>query len=85
MIAFCSEYKHSPESFDLRGGALTSVTRRLKFSAHTEVKNSADHVDILGSSPLNAAILKIAAGRGDLVTDQIQSDILKYTAKMDWD
>ncbi|CAD6570996.1 MAG: hypothetical protein TREMPRED_000090, partial [Tremellales sp. Tagirdzhanova-0007] len=62
------EYKHSPESFDLRGGALT-----------------ADHVDILGSLPLNSAILKIAAGRGDLVTDQIGSQILAFVDKMDWD
>jgi len=45
----------------------------------------ADHVDILGSSPLNAAILKIAAGRGDLVQDQIQSGILDYVEKMDWE
>ena len=33
------EYKHQPDSFDLRGGPLT-----------------ADHVDILGSSPLNATL-----------------------------
>ena len=45
----------------------------------------ADHVDILGSSPLNTAILKIAAGRGDLVTDQIGSQILEFVDKMDWD
>jgi phospholipid:diacylglycerol acyltransferase len=42
-------------------------------------------VDILGASPLNAAILKIAAGRGDLVTQQIGSEILAYTEKMNWD
>ncbi|KAK8864610.1 hypothetical protein IAR55_001860 [Kwoniella newhampshirensis] len=46
---------------------------------------TADHVDILGATPLNAAILKIAAGRGDLVTQQIGSQIFQYTAKMDWD
>ncbi|OCF30537.1 phospholipid:diacylglycerol acyltransferase [Kwoniella heveanensis BCC8398] len=62
------EYKHSPESLDLRGGAQT-----------------ADHVDILGATPLNAAILKIAAGRGDLVTQQIGSDIFEYVKKMQWD
>jgi phospholipid:diacylglycerol acyltransferase len=45
----------------------------------------ADHVDILGASPLNAAILKIAAGRGDLVKQQIGSDILDYVEKMKWD
>jgi phospholipid:diacylglycerol acyltransferase len=56
-----------PESFDLRGGALT-----------------ADHVDILGSSPLNAALLKIAAGRGDLVEEHIGSRIQEYVEKIDW-
>ena len=45
---------------------------------------SADHVDILGASPLNSAILKVAAGRGDLVEDQIESGILDYVEKMDW-
>ncbi|TXT12886.1 hypothetical protein VHUM_01287 [Vanrija humicola] len=62
------EYKHQPESYDLRGGPLTS-----------------DHVDILGSTPLNAAILKIAAGRGDLVTEQIGSKIEEYVERMEWD
>ncbi|KIR59655.1 phospholipid:diacylglycerol acyltransferase [Cryptococcus bacillisporus CA1873] len=46
---------------------------------------TADHVDILGASPLNSAILKIAGGRGDLVTEQIGSKILEYTERMDWD
>jgi phospholipid:diacylglycerol acyltransferase len=47
--------------------------------------NRADHVDILGATPLNEAIVKIAAGRGDLVTDQIDSGILEYVEKMKWD
>ncbi|KAL7421935.1 phospholipid:diacylglycerol acyltransferase [Cryptotrichosporon argae] len=62
------EYRHMPDSLDLRGGALT-----------------ADHVDILGSEPLNAAILKVAAGRHDLVNDRIESGIMDYVAKMSWD
>lgn len=45
----------------------------------------ADHVDILGSSPLNEAILKIAAGRGDLVEEKIESGILDYVKRMNWD
>lgn len=45
----------------------------------------ADHVDILGSTPLNAAILKIAAGRYDLVPQKIGSRILEYVEKMRWD
>jgi hypothetical protein len=54
-------------------------------TVNTRLMYRADHVDILGSSPLNAAILKIAAGRGDLVQNQIRSDILEYVEKMDWD
>jgi hypothetical protein len=46
---------------------------------------SADHVDILGATPLNEAILKIAAGRGDLVKDKIESGILEYVEKMNWE
>lgn len=48
-------------------------------------RNRADHVDILGATPLNEAILKIAAGRGDLVEDKIESGILEYVEKMKWD
>ncbi|KAK4688097.1 hypothetical protein P7C73_g2023, partial [Tremellales sp. Uapishka_1] len=46
---------------------------------------TADHVDILGASHLNAAILKIAAGRGDLVTEKIESNITQFVTKMEWD
>lgn len=46
---------------------------------------TADHVDILGSSPLNAAVVKIAGGRGDLVEQQIGSKIEEYVEKMQWD
>ena len=42
-------------------------------------------VDILGSSELNEAILNIAAGRDDLVQDQIISKIEKYASKIKWD
>jgi phospholipid:diacylglycerol acyltransferase len=46
---------------------------------------TADHVDILGSSPLNAALVKIAAGRGDLVEEQYGSKIKDYVEKIDWE
>jgi phospholipid:diacylglycerol acyltransferase len=42
-------------------------------------------VDILGSSPLNAALLKIAAGRGDLVEEQLGSKVVEYAERMRWD
>lgn len=52
----------------------------LRGGAHTS-----DHVDILGSSPLNAMILKIVAGRGELVHQHIGSKIMEYVGKMRWD
>jgi phospholipid:diacylglycerol acyltransferase len=46
---------------------------------------TADHVDILGSAPLNDALLKIAGGRGDLVKPHIGSEIERYVDRMKWD
>ncbi|KAK3904796.1 Phospholipid:diacylglycerol acyltransferase [Staphylotrichum tortipilum] len=40
--------------------------------------NTADHVDILGRQNLNEFILKIAAGRGDIIEDHIVSNIRQY-------
>lgn len=42
---------------------------------------TADHVDILGRQNLNEYILKIAAGRGDLIKEYIVSNIREYAAK----
>ena len=53
--------------------------------ANADQSCRADHVDILGATPLNEAILKIASGRGDLVKDKIESGILDYVEKMQWD
>ncbi|GAA6061346.1 hypothetical protein JCM10212_004827 [Sporobolomyces blumeae] len=46
---------------------------------------TADHVDILGSSELNDAILEVVAGRGDNVKEQYHSDIREYAKKIRWD
>ncbi len=87
------EIKHDPVAFDPRGGPTTAdhvssaaslaVPRlsppMLTFSVHLA------QVDILGSSELNEAILNIAAGRDDLVKDQIISEIGKYASKIKWD
>ncbi|KAK2612124.1 phospholipid:diacylglycerol acyltransferase [Conoideocrella luteorostrata] len=43
---------------------------------------TADHVDILGRQNLNELILRIAAGRGDTITDYIISNIREYAAKV---
>lgn len=47
--------------------------------------NTGDHVDILGSTPLNQIILKIAAGHGDDVQDHIVSNIKQISERIDWD
>ncbi|RDA93400.1 hypothetical protein CP533_2001 [Ophiocordyceps camponoti-saundersi (nom. inval.)] len=44
--------------------------------------NTADHVDILGRQNLNELVLRVAAGKGDTITDYIVSDIREYAAKV---
>lgn len=44
---------------------------------------AADHVDILGRSSLNDLILKVAGGKGDLVEEKIESNILEYANKVE--
>ncbi len=43
---------------------------------------TADHVDILGRQTLNELILRIAAGRGDTITDFVVSSIREYAEKV---
>ncbi|KHO01083.1 Lecithin:cholesterol/phospholipid:diacylglycerol acyltransferase [Metarhizium album ARSEF 1941] len=43
---------------------------------------TADHVDILGRQNLNELILRIAAGRGDTITDYVVSNIREYADKV---
>lgn len=45
--------------------------------------NTGDHVDILGRTSLNELILKIAAGRGGEVGDEVVSDIMDYANKVE--
>ncbi|KAK1251390.1 hypothetical protein MKX07_006869 [Trichoderma sp. CBMAI-0711] len=44
--------------------------------------NTADHVDILGRQTLNELILRVAAGRGETITDYVVSDIKAYADKV---
>ncbi|KAF4589341.1 Phospholipid:diacylglycerol acyltransferase [Ophiocordyceps camponoti-floridani] len=44
--------------------------------------NTADHVDILGRQNLNELVLRVAAGKGDTITDYIISNIREYAAKV---
>jgi phospholipid:diacylglycerol acyltransferase len=44
---------------------------------------TADHVDILGRPELSELILRIAAGHGDEIPEQILSDILMYSKRID--
>ncbi|KAG5948745.1 hypothetical protein E4U53_006162 [Claviceps sorghi] len=43
---------------------------------------TADHVDILGRENLNELILRVAAGRGDTISDYVVSNIREYAAKV---
>ncbi|KAH0493285.1 hypothetical protein TgHK011_008197 [Trichoderma gracile] len=44
--------------------------------------NTADHVDILGRQTLNELILRVAAGKGETITDYVVSDIKAYADKV---
>lgn len=44
--------------------------------------NTGDHVDILGRQSLNDLILRIAAGRGDDVGENVASDIKTYADRV---
>lgn len=44
--------------------------------------NTADHVDILGRSTLNELVLRVAAGKGDTIVDNVVSNITKYAEKV---
>lgn len=86
------EIQHDPVAFDPRGGPTTAdhvshirSEPATQSSARLTWLSWRAQVDILGSSELNEAILNIAAGRDDLVGDQVISDIRKYAAKIKWD
>ncbi|KAF9650657.1 phospholipid diacylglycerol acyltransferase [Thelephora ganbajun] len=46
---------------------------------------TADHVDILGSTPLSEVILKVATGAADEVQENFTSDIRRYAERIQWD
>jgi phospholipid:diacylglycerol acyltransferase len=45
--------------------------------------NTGDHVDILGRQSLNDLILRVAAGKGDGIGENVVSDIMKYADRVD--
>ncbi|EPE34327.1 alpha/beta-Hydrolase [Glarea lozoyensis ATCC 20868] len=45
--------------------------------------NTGDHVDILGRQSLNDLILRVAAGRGDEIGENVVSDIVKYSERVE--
>lgn len=44
--------------------------------------NTGDHVDILGRQSLNDMILRIAAGHGDQIGENVVSNIMEYADKV---
>ncbi|KAI9801664.1 MAG: hypothetical protein M1833_002346 [Piccolia ochrophora] len=44
--------------------------------------NTGDHVDILGRQSLNDLILRVAAGRGELIPEVIESKIMEYSHRV---
>lgn len=45
--------------------------------------NTGDHVDILGRQSLNDLILRVAAGKGDEIGENVVSDIRRYADNVD--
>lgn len=79
------EMAHEPDRFSPRGGP--NSTSSFPMIADTccsplTLITAADHVDILGRSSLNDLILKVAGGKGDLVDEKIESNILEYANKI---
>ena len=46
---------------------------------------TADHVDVLGSTPLSEIVLKVATGAADEVQETFVSDIQRYAKRIQWD
>ena len=44
--------------------------------------NTGDHVDILGRQSLNDMILRVAAGRGDDIENNVVSEIMTYAGRV---
>lgn len=44
--------------------------------------NTGDHVDILGRQSLNNMILRVAAGRGEEISENVVSDIKTYAERV---
>jgi phospholipid:diacylglycerol acyltransferase len=44
--------------------------------------NTGDHVDILGRQSLNDMILRVAAGKGDSIERNVESDIMTYAERV---
>jgi phospholipid:diacylglycerol acyltransferase len=45
--------------------------------------NTGDHVDILGRQSLNDLILRIAGGKGDSIKNEVLSNIMEYSNKVE--
>lgn len=44
--------------------------------------NTGDHVDILGRQSLNELILRVAAGRGEEIGENVVSEIMRYAERV---
>jgi phospholipid:diacylglycerol acyltransferase len=78
------EMQHEPERFNPRGGPNTGkfLSRPPLDFVFKLTSYIGDHVDILGRSSLNDLILRVAGGKGELIEDNISSNILEYSKKV---
>ena len=86
------EMPHEPDRFSPRGGPNTGrillclfvcLLCLIAFRMDKADRGPAgDHVDILGRSSLNDLVLRVAGGKGELIEENVVSNILEYSAKV---
>ena len=82
------EMPHEPERFSPRGGPNTGMSNSHSDSNPNPTKgycakaSKGDHVDILGRQSLNDLILRVAAGKGESIKENIVSDIREYSERV---
>ena len=81
---------HEPDRFSPRGGPNTGTSNHHHNNNHPNPSErtavltlpKGDHVDILGRQSLNDLILRVAAGKGELIEETIVSDIREYSDRV---
>ncbi|EJD47048.1 LACT-domain-containing protein [Auricularia subglabra TFB-10046 SS5] len=83
--AMCAEGWRRPR---WNPGGIKVVTYELAHQPNYNLRGgaqTADHVDVLGSTPLNELILKVASGHGEKIQERYVSRVREYAKRVAWD